>query len=172
MTWNDESPTPLFERLDLDIIMESEKSLADADTEKSDANSVHVVKGSKKNKKETKKMSEAPEGIAYLDFETFMQVDLRVGKILSVDDHPNADRLYVVKLDDGSEVERTICAGLKQYYQPDEMVGKSVVFVANLKPRPLRGVTSEGMMLAADDGQDGVRLVTIDGEISTGSQVR
>ena len=52
------------------------------------------------------------------------------------------------------------------------MEGKLVVFVENLKPRPLRGVTSEGMMLAADDGQDAVRLVTIDGDIKTGSQVR
>jgi methionyl-tRNA synthetase len=52
------------------------------------------------------------------------------------------------------------------------MVGKTVVFVANLKPRPLRGVTSEGMMLAADDGEGNVKLVTVDGEISTGSQVR
>ena len=77
-----------------------------------------------------------------------------------------------MKLDDGSEVERTICAGLKQYYQPDEMVGKSVVFVANLKPRKLRGIMSEGMMLAADDGNGGVRLITIDGDIAPGSQVR
>ncbi|MEZ8113082.1 MAG: methionine--tRNA ligase subunit beta, partial [Candidatus Poseidoniaceae archaeon] len=130
------------------------------------------VKVSKKNKKEMKEMSEAPEGITYLNFETFMEVDLRVGKILNVEDHPNADRLYVVKIDDGSDTERTICAGLKQYYQAEEMVGKTVVFVANLKPRPLRGVNSEGMMLAADDGKDGVRLVTIDGEIATGSQVR
>ena len=117
-------------------------------------------------------MNEAPEGITYLNFETFMQVDLRVGKILTVENHPNADRLYVVTIDDGSETERTICAGLKQYYQAEEMVGKTVVFVANLAPRPLRGVTSEGMMLAADDGKDGVRLVTIDGDIATGSQVR
>ena len=61
---------------------------------------------------------------------------------------------------------------LKAYYSPAEMEGKLVVFVENLKPRPLRGVTSEGMMLAADDGQDTVRLVTIDGDIKTGSQVR
>ena len=172
MTWNDETPIPLFERLDLEAILESEKSLADGDTAKKDEESVHVVKGGKKSKKEMNEMSEAPEGITYLDFETFMQVDLRVGKIMNVENHPNADRLYVVKLDDGSEEERTICAGLKQYYKPEEMVGKTVVFVANLKPRPLRGVTSEGMILAADDGKDGVRLVTIDGDIATGSQVR
>jgi methionyl-tRNA synthetase len=172
MTWNLETPTPLFERLELDVILESEKSLTETETTKADDKPIQAVKGSKKNKKEMKEMSEAPEGITYLNFETFMEVDLRVGKILNVEDHPNADRLYVVKIDDGSDTERTICAGLKQYYQPEEMVGKTVVFVANLKPRPLRGVTSEGMMLAADDGKDGVRLVTIDGDIATGSQVR
>ena len=112
------------------------------------------------------------EGVAYLEFDTFMKVNLRVGRIISVDDHPNADKLYVVKLDDGTGVERTICAGLKAFYQPDEMEGKLVVFVENLKPRPLRGVTSEGMMLAADDGEGHVRLITVDGDISTGSQVR
>jgi methionyl-tRNA synthetase len=80
--------------------------------------------------------------------------------------------LYVVAIDDGSESGRTICAGLKEYYTAEEMVGKSVVFVANLKPRKLRGVMSEGMMLAADDGNGGVKLVTIDGDIATGSKVR
>ena len=108
-------------------------------------------------------MNEAPEGTTYLNFETFMEVDLRVGVISSVEDHPDADRLYVVKLDDGTADGRTICAGIKEYYQPADMIGKSVVFVSNLKPRPLRGITSEGMMLAADDGDGNVRLVTIDG---------
>ena len=75
-------------------------------------------------------------------------------------------------MDDGTDNGRTICAGLKEFYSIDEMTGKSIVFVANLQPRPLRGVTSEGMMLAADDGNGVVKLVTIDGEISVGSQVR
>ena len=92
--------------------------------------------------------------------------------ITDVSDHENADKLFVVTIDDGSENGRTICAGLKEYYTAEEMVGKSVVFVANLKPRKLRGVMSEGMMLAADDGNGGVKLVTIDGDISPGSQVR
>ena len=116
--------------------------------------------------------NEAPEGIEYLDFDTFMKVELRVGNIISVEDHPNADRLYVVELDDGSEDGRTICAGIKQYYSAEELLNKTVVFVANLQPRPLRGVVSQGMMLAADDGDGVVRLVTIDGDISTGSLVR
>ena len=101
-----------------------------------------------------------------------MKVELRVGKIVSVEDHPNADKLYVVTLDDGTEQGRTVCAGIKAYYSVEELVNKSVVFVANLKPRPLRGVVSEGMMLAADDGNDVVKLITIDGDISTGSLVR
>ena len=173
MTWNDEKPEPLFKRLDLDEILASEQSLVEITD--SIEQPGHTVKGGKKKKnspKENTNMTEAPEGITYLEFETFMEVELRIGNITSVDDHPNADRLYVVLIDDGSENGRTICAGLKEYYSPEEMVGKNVVFVANLKPRALRGITSEGMMLAADDGEGNVRLITTDGPISTGSQVR
>ena len=166
--WNDAEAKPLFQRLDLDEILEQEKSLATDDSSNKEDQS-HTVKGGKKEKKEVKEM---PEGTTYLDFETFMEVELRVGKIVSVSDHENADKLFVVSIDDGSENGRTICAGLKEYYSAEEMTGKSVVFVANLKPRKLRGVMSEGMMLAADDGQGGVKLVTIDGDIATGSQVR
>lgn len=159
---------PLFKRLDVDEIVKEEQSYIESQEDSNDL--THSVKGGKKEKKRMK--NEAPEGIEYLDFETFMEVELRVGRIMSVEDHPDADRLYVVNLDDGSEQGRTICAGIKAYYSPDELLNKMVVFVANLKPRSLRGVVSEGMMLAADDGNDVVRLVTIDGEISTGSRVR
>lgn len=173
MDWNveiittDSNYEPLFKRLDLEEIVEEEKSLV----EESEPSPIgHGVKGGKKEKKN---MTEnKPEGITYLEFETFMEVELRVGKISSVENHPNADRLYVVKLDDGSNEERTICAGIKEFYSPEELVNKSVVFVANLKPRPLRGVVSQGMMLAADDGEGAVKLITIDGEIATGSIVR
>ena len=165
--WSDKEPVPLFQRLDLDEIIMQEKSLASDSRDTSDPG--HSVKGGKKKKKEVKKM---PEGTTHLDFETFMEVELRVGKIESVSNHDNADKLYVVKIDDGTDIGRTICAGLKEYYTPEEMVGKSVVFVANLEPRKLRGIMSEGMMLAADDGEGGVKLVTIDGDIAAGSQVR
>jgi methionyl-tRNA synthetase len=173
MDWNqeiqttDENYEPLFKRLNLEEIVQQEQSLV----EEAEPSAIgHGVKG---GKKETKKMKEEqPEGITYLEFETFMEVELRVGKIVSVEDHPNADRLYVVKLDDGTDAQRTICAGIKEYYSADDLLNKTVVFVANLKPRPLRGVVSEGMMLAADDGNGAVKLVTIDGDISTGSLVR
>jgi len=168
MKWNPDEPIPLFSRLDLEEIIANEQALVT--TEAGSGAQSHSVKGGKKKtNKEEKKM---PEGITYLNFETFMEVELRVGKIISVNDHDNADKLYVVKLDDGSEEGRTICAGLKEYYQAAEMVGKLVVFVANLKPRKLRGVMSEGMMLAADDDNGAVKLVTIDGDISIGSLVR
>lgn len=170
MTWSDSEPVPLFTKLDLDEILSQEKELAESSTQSSDDDPSHGVKGGKK--KENEKMTEKPEGITYLDFETFMEVELRTGKISLVEDHPNADKLYIVSVDDGSENGRTVCAGLKEYYTPEEMMGKSVVFVANLKPRKLRGIMSEGMLLAADDGEGAVRLVTIDGDISTGSQVR
>ena len=97
---------------------------------------------------------------------------LLTGTITSVIDHPDADKLYIVSIDDGTEKGRTVCAGLKPYYSIDDMTGMNIVFVANLKPRKLRGVMSEGMLLAADDGRGNVRLVTIDGDISNGSQVR
>lgn len=173
MDWNqdiqitDENYEPLFKRLDLEEIVQQEQSLVE---ESEPSAMAHGVKG---GKKETKKMKEEkPEGITYLEFETFMEVELRVGKIVTVEDHPNADRLYVVKLDDGTNTQRTICAGIKEYYSAADLQNMTVVFVANLKPRPLRGVVSEGMMLAADDGNGAVKLVTIDGDISTGSLVR
>ena len=168
LSWNDGAAEPLFARLDLDEILAIEEDLVENSSEESSP--VHGVKGGKK--KGVKQMKEDIEGVTYLDFDTFMKVELRTGHIKEVNDHPNADKLYVVTLDDGSDKDRTICAGLKEYYAPDEMVGKSVVFVANLKPRALRGVLSEGMMLAADDGKGNVKLITVDGDIGTGSEVR
>ena len=170
MTWSGETPEPLFTKLDLDEILEEEKLLADQSTTSDSKDPTHGVKGGKK--KENEKMSEAPEGIAYLDFETFMKVELRTGLITNVEDHPNADKLYVVSVDDGTPEGRVVCAGLKPYYSIEEMNGKSVVFVANLEPRKLRGVMSQGMLLAADDGEGNVKLISIDGEISVGSLVR
>ena len=164
-----ESPEPLFERLELEDILETEESLIESSAGEID-DPTHVVKGGKK-KQGSEKMSEN-EGIAYLDFETFMSVELRVGRVISVEDHPDADKLMIVSIDDGTDSGRTVCAGLKEYYTPDEMNGMNVIFVANLAPRKLRGVMSEGMLLAADDGNGNVRLLTTNGDISPGSRVR
>jgi len=168
--WNSETPTPLFERLDLNEIMEREQGLIEENSE-SKEDITHTVKGGKKKKKEEKNMSTI-EGIQYIDFETFMSIELKTGVIVKADDHPNADKLYVLNLDDGTDNGRTICAGLKEYYSIQELEGKNVVFVANLQPRPLRGITSEGMILAADDGDGGVSIITLDKSMKPGSKVR
>ena len=81
----------------------------------------------------------------------FASVDLRAARVLSVEPHPDADKLYVLKVDIGSE-QRQLVAGLRAYYKPEELVGKNVVIVANLEPAKLRGELSEGMILACDDG--------------------
>ncbi|MEO1008366.1 MAG: methionine--tRNA ligase subunit beta [Planctomycetota bacterium] len=88
-------------------------------------------------------------------FEDFARVDLRVAKILEAGDHPKADRLLKLTLDDGSGTPRQICAGIKGHYTPDELVGRLIVIVANLAPRQLRGEESRGMLLAASDADKG-----------------
>lgn len=86
-----------------------------------------------------------------IDFETFARTDLRVATITHVEPHPNADRLLKLQVDDGSGEARQICAGIKAYYNPDDLVGKQIVIVANLEPRKIRGEESRGMLLAASD---------------------
>ncbi len=103
--------------------------------------------------------------------EDVMNLGLKVGKIVEVDDHPNAERLFVLKVDMGGEEIRTLVAGLKAFYNKDELLGKKIVVVTNLKPKKLRGIESQGMLLAASDGQN-VKILTVDGDISEGSEVR
>ena len=165
--WNSKQPMPLFERLDLEKIIEEEKALVNDSGASKTGEIGHTIKGGKKMEKKEK-----IEGIQYVNFETFMKVELRVGKISSVEEHPNADKLMVVNVDDGSETGRTICAGLKEYYTSSQMEGMYIIFVANLEPRKLRGVMSEGMLLAADDGSGNVKLITVDESMTPGSRVR
>ena len=84
--------------------------------------------------------------------DNFSKVDLRVAVVKEVSDHPNADKLYVLKIGLGDE-ERQLVAGLKKYYKPEELIGKHIIIVANLKHAKLRGVESQGMLLAADNGE-------------------
>ncbi len=96
------------------------------------------------------------------------RLDLRVGKISEVQEHPNADKLYITRVDLGDE-QRTLVAGLKPYYEKEEMEGKKIVVVTNLEPAKLRGVKSEGMMLAAQD-DDIVSLLQPEGDV--GDQIQ
>jgi len=105
--------------------------------------------------------------------EDFTKLDLRVGEIVEAENHPNASKLLVMKVDFGSEIgERTIVAGLRGFYSPDELVGKKAIFVVNLEPVVLRGVESNGMILAASNsGKTEVKVLMADGELEKGSKV-
>lgn len=87
-------------------------------------------------------------------FAEFQKIDLRVGKVKNVEEVEGLDRIYKLEIDIGGRKTRTILAGVKEYLQPYELLGKSVVVVANLEPKDVRGVLSEGMLLAAEvDGR-------------------
>ncbi len=90
--------------------------------------------------------------------EAWPPLAIRVGRIRSATDHPSADKLYVLEVDAGDPRPRTIVAGLRSSYRTEELVGRSVVFLSNLAPRTIRRITSQGMVLAADDGERAVLL--------------
>jgi len=105
-----------------------------------------------------------------INYEDFSKLELRVGKILEANDHPNADRLYVLKVDLGVTTIQLV-AGIKNYYTKEELIGKSVVIVANLEPKMLRGVESNGMLLAAHS-EDKIVILTTDKEVLPGSFIK
>jgi len=117
-------------------------------------------------KQETEKKD--AEKNEYITIEDFEKLDLRVGKVLQKVE--NADKLLKLKIEVGNEV-RQVVSGIAKYYSPEELKGKYVVLVANLKPVKLRGIESQGMILAASDDKDLV-LVTIDKEINSGTKVQ
>lgn len=109
-----------------------------------------------------------------IPFDDFVKLDLRVARVRAAEPHPNADRLLKVQLDDGTPEGRQVCAGIKAWYDPESLVGKQVVIVANLEPRTIRGEVSEGMILAASHGEgDGEQVVVlgVDRDVPAGAQV-
>lgn len=104
---------------------------------------------------------EAPKGI--VQYEDFAKLDLRVGTVTEVADHPNADKLLVLKVSVGGEV-RQIVAGLRGYCSHEDLLGRQIVIIANLAPRKMRGLESQGMLLAASwmtgEGDAAERIVT------------
>lgn len=84
-------------------------------------------------------------------FDEFAKVDLRVARVVKAELHPQADKLLKLQLDDGSGTPRQICAGIRGHYQPEGLVGRLIIVVANLAPRKIRGEESRGMLLAASD---------------------
>lgn len=105
-----------------------------------------------------------------IKFRDWQKLDFRVGEILEVNVHPNADKLYLIKIDIGGN-KINLVAGLKNYYGEKELVGKKVIIFTNLEQKILRGIKSEGMILAADDENGNVVLLTIDSDIKNGSKI-
>lgn len=95
--------------------------------------------------------AEPGAGKPVVTFDEFAKLDLRVARVVAAENHPNADKLLKLQLDDGSGTPRQICAGIKAQYSAEEMVGRLIIIVANLAPRKIRGEESRGMLLAASD---------------------
>lgn len=114
--------------------------------------------------------STMPSAPPVASLEDFQRIHLRVGTVVSAELHPNADRLLVLRVDLGTET-RQVVAGIRQAYEPSALVGKQVIVVTNLKPAVLRGIESQGMVLAASTDTS-LALLTTDRPVQTGSLVK
>lgn len=110
------------------------------------------------------------EANSLINFEDFAKLDLRVATVLECRPHENADKLLVLQIDLGGE-RRQICAGIRAHYQPEQLIGKQIVVVANLAPRTMRGQVSQGMLLAATDASGKVVVISPDQPVNPGAKV-
>ena len=109
-----------------------------------------------------------------VDFETFSKSDFRVVKVEACEAVPKSKKLLKFTLNDGSDRKRTILSGIHEYYEPEELVGKTCVAITNLPPRKMMGIDSEGMLISAVyeyDGQEGLNLLMLDGGIPAGAKL-
>lgn len=114
-------------------------------------------------------MSESP--LPQITWDDFAKLDLRVARIIEAAAHPNADKLLVLRIDLGAE-QRQLVAGIRGYYEPEQLVGRLIVVVTNLAPRTMRGIESQGMLLAASTtDRSQVILVSPSADIAPGSKV-
>ena len=144
---------PLFARID------EAKKLAELEEEAK-------AKAPKEEKKE-----EIP-GLAQIGIEDFAKVELRAAKITACEPIPKAKKLLKLTLDDGTGTPRTVASGIAPWYKPEELMGKTIIVVANLKPAKLCGVESNGMILAADCPDNQVKVLFLDDSIPAGSKIR
>jgi len=128
-------------------------------------------KGKKEQTDQKNKVEEKCEAqTKTISIEDFKKLDLRIGKVLSAEDVPGADKLLKITVDFNTE-KRTLVAGIKQHYSPEELIAKNIVVVFNLEPATIRGIQSQGMLLAAANGEK-VILLTTDKDIDAGSKIR
>jgi len=146
-------PELLFEKIEDDAIEAQLKKLADT---------------KKANEADAYKAKEIKPVIDFADFE---KLDLRVGRVQACEKVKKANKLLKFTLDDGSGTPRTILSGIAKHYEPEELVGKDVVFIANLAPRQLMGIESQGMILSAENYDGALSVVSLLKEVKAGSQV-
>lgn len=109
-----------------------------------------------------------------IDFETFQKSDFRVVKVLACEEVPKSKKLLKFTLDDGTGEERTILSGIKMYYSPEELIGKTLVAITNLPERKMMGIPSQGMIISAVydyDGEEGLKLLILDDSIPAGAKL-
>ena len=123
-----------------------------------------------KVEKPAPKAEKAPEGVALIDIAEFGKLQLKTAKVLTAERVVKADRLLKLSVDCGEAEPRQIVAGVAAFYAPEAIVGKTIVMVANLQPAVIRGIPSNGMLLAAKAGGT-LRLLTTDGDIAPGTSV-
>lgn len=145
-------PELLFEKIEDEVIEAQVQKLLDT---------------KKANEEASYKANPIRENIA---FEDFQKLDIRVGTVLECTKVPKADKLLCFKIADGLE-NRTIVSGIAKYYNPEDLVGKQVCFIANLAPRKLKGIESQGMILSAVNFDESLSVVTVDREVKPGSEV-
>ncbi len=145
-------PELLFEKIEDDVIEVQVQKLLDT---------------KKANEEANYKAKPIRENIA---FEDFQKLDIRVGTVLECTKVPKADKLLCFKIADGLE-NRTIVSGISKFYKPEELVGKQVCFIANLAPRKLKGIESQGMILSALNYDESLSVITVDREVKPGSEV-
>jgi methionyl-tRNA synthetase len=118
--------------------------------------------------------ADAVPGVAsYIEITDFTKIELRVGEVKTAERIPKADKLLLLSVDVGEEKPRTILAGIAQYYEPESLVGRKIVVVANLKPRKLRGYESQGMLLAASIGEEGKPVIaTFAEDVPNGARLK
>ena len=146
-------PELIFEKIEDDAIEAQIKRLAD------------IKEANKRNNWQAAPIREN------IEFDDFTKLDIRVGKVLECTKVPKADKLLQFRIDDGLG-GRTIVSGIAQHYAPEDLVGKQVCFVANLAPRKLRGIESQGMILSAEDADGKLVVITPAGEVAPGSEVK
>ncbi|MFN3200360.1 MAG: methionine--tRNA ligase [Bradymonadia bacterium] len=162
---------PLFPKV------ESPEQKADAEAKaKAKAEAKAKAKADKAKKKaqqqaqqKAEKKAEDTEG-GFVEYDDFARLEIKVARIVAAEKHPNADRLLKLTVDAGEPEHRTVCAGIAGAYAPEDLVGTTVTLLANLKPRKIRGVVSQGMLLAAGDDAN-VKLMTVPGDIPSGTRV-